>query len=219
MIINVLDQKINDMKKLQTLENQKANQKQQGLTDIKYHVLVENIHKIVSVFEILYKRVNIEQDENMKSNILDLLYDFKVATEIGLADKEKILLLEDKLKTIQVECKKNWVKQYSELTNAKISTLKVISGIDAEKISFCLNDIQKAEDWNTDLVVFQTMIEGLKSADQLIANLGLNQEIILFLQKMNQGKATLPDLSDDVLNWIKKEKIESKIKLSFRRII
>jgi hypothetical protein len=33
---------------------------------------------------------------------------------------------------------------------------------------------------------------------------------------MNQGRATLADLTDEVLNWIKEENLESKIRLSFR---
>ena len=69
---------------------------------------------------------------------------------------------------------------------------------------------------NTDISTFKAMMEGIESADQLITNLGLNQGIISFLQNVNQGKATLADLTDDVLAWIKEEDLETKIKLSFR---
>lgn len=218
MIINMLDQKIKDMKELQRLENLKSNKEQQEIIDVNYHALVENIHQIVLVMDLLHKEVNIKHEENIKYKILELLDELKKEAESGLVNKEKVLSSKNKLRAIQAECKKFWTKQYSLLTSAKISTLKVVSGIDAEKVSLCLQDIKKAEDWNTDVLVFQTMIKGLKSADELISNLGLNQEIISFLKNMNQGKATLIDLTDDVLKWIQKENLESKIKISFRGV-
>jgi hypothetical protein len=212
----VLDQKIKDMKDLQRLENIRANREQQEATDAKYRILVTKTHQLVSVIEYLRKDAEIEQEENTKNNILAHLEELKMAFESGLVDKDKIASSETKLMTIQVECKKNWVKQYALLTSARVSTLKAILGIDPQKVSSCLRDIQKAETWNTDIVVFKTMMSALKSADQLITNLGLNQEIIIFLQNMNQGRATLADLTDEVLNWVKEENLESKIGLSFR---
>ena len=61
------------------------------------------------------------------------------------------------------------------------------------------------------------MLQGIASAEQLIQKLGLDDEIILFLQYTNAGKATLLDLNDKVLNWIRSEKLENKIRISFVR--
>ena len=61
------------------------------------------------------------------------------------------------------------------------------------------------------------MLQGIASAEQLIQKLGLDDEIILFLQNTNAGKATLLDLNDKVLNWIRSEKLENKIRISFVR--
>lgn len=219
MIINLLNHKINAMRELQRLESLKANRKQQELIDAQYNLQVMNIHRIVLVIELLNDDAKIEPDEHINKIILELLNDLKEAIESGLINKEKILLFEKKLKIVQTECRENWTNLFSELSNAKISTLKVVSGIDAEKVSLCLLDIQKAETWSTDVSVFKAMIRGLESADQLITNLGLNEEIISFLKNMNQGRATLNDLSDEVLNWIKKEKLQSKIRVSFIRVV
>lgn len=216
MIINELDEKIKNMKELQKLDNLKANQKQQESSDLKYHNIVNEVNEIVLAFDYLQYKSKVVRQENLKYSILDLLNRLNVATESGLVGNDCLLILEKKLKTIKKEYNGKWPKIYSSLTNAKISTLKVIRGIDTETVSKCLEDIEQGEDWNPDIEVFQRMIEGLESADQLISNLGLNQEIISFLHKINQGKATLPDLSDDVLEWIKKESLEAKIKISFR---
>jgi hypothetical protein len=216
MIINLLDQKINDMRDLQRLESLQANNEQQAVTDARFRAIVTRLHQFVMVIEYLRKEAPIEQDDTLKNDIIILLNNLKTATELGLTDKDKVTAVETKFTLMQAECKKNWTKQYSELTSARVSTLKVISGIDAEKVASCLQNIQKAEVWNTDISTFKAMMAGLESADQLITNLGLNQSIISFLQNVNQGKATLADLTDDVLAWIKEEDLETKIKLSFK---
>ena len=55
----------------------------------------------------------------------------------------------------------------------------------------------------------------MSSAEALIKSLNMDQEIIKFLEQMTEGKATLLDLNEKVLAWIKRESLEGKIKLSF----
>ena len=59
------------------------------------------------------------------------------------------------------------------------------------------------------------MGKSLLDAKALIDELGLDQQIIAFLQKMNSGKATVMDLDDNVLQWLKTESLEKRVKLSF----
>ena len=59
------------------------------------------------------------------------------------------------------------------------------------------------------------MRNGLNEAAHLIMELGLDDEIITFLQNTNSGRATLQDLNDKVLAWIRDEQLERKIRISF----
>ena len=63
--------------------------------------------------------------------------------------------------------------------------------------------------------VLEQMHNGLNEADYLIMELGLDDEIIAFLQNTNSGRATLQDLNDKVLAWIRDEQLERKIRISF----
>ena len=110
-----------------------------------------------------------------------------------------------------------WSKKYSDLTGSTISTLEAIKGIDSENVNACLQKIQTASEWDVGIDRFKNMLQGIASAEQLIQKLGLDDEIILFLQNTNAGKATLLDLNDKVLNWIRSEKLENKIRISFVR--
>ena len=48
--------------------------------------------------------------------------------------------------------------------------------------------------------------------------LGLDDEIITFLQNTNTGRATLQDLNDKVLDWIRDEQLEKKLRISFVKV-
>ena len=54
------------------------------------------------------------------------------------------------------------------------------------------------------------MIKSIESANVLISGLGLDEQIIAFLQKMNSGKATVVDLDEKVINWLKTEALDKK---------
>ena len=57
--------------------------------------------------------------------------------------------------------------------------------------------------------------KSLNSAETLINKMDLDQEIIIFLTKITYGKATLTDLNEKVMAWIRKENLDSRVKLSF----
>ena len=49
----------------------------------------------------------------------------------------------------------------------------------------------------------------------MIQSLNLDDGIISFLTKMNTGQATIDDLNEVVLEWIRQEGLESRIRLKF----
>ena len=120
-------------------------------------------------------------------------------------------------KNINSEMKKEWAKKYAEITGSTVSTLEAIKGIDSDNVESCLNKIQGAVAWELGTSQYMTMTSGLNEAKQLIVKLGLDDEIVSFLQNTNAGKATLLDLNEKVLMWIRDEKLEGKIRISFVR--
>ena len=50
---------------------------------------------------------------------------------------------------------------------------------------------------------------------QILEALGLNDEIMEFLGKVAENRATITDLSVNLIDWIKKESLTGKFKISF----
>ena len=215
MMIDVLNRKIKDMKVLRQREERRDNKVAQDALDNRFKVLTTQINYLMEALQYTKVNMRFQLSESVLNDLENLLTEHKNVIREGFAEKEAINQSEANYKSVQQSIKKEWSKHYSALTSATISTLQVISGIDSEHVSKCLEGIAKGSTWTTSIGDYKTMEKSLLDAKALINELGLDQQIIAFLQKMNSGKATVTDLDDKVLQWLKTESLESRVKLSF----
>lgn len=215
MMINILNNKIKEMKDLRQREERRDNKAAQDALDLKFKLLTEQIHQLMTALQYAKEYMQFQLSETVLTELENLLIANKGAIRSGFTEKDSVSKVETDLKSVQLSIKKEWSKQYAILTNSTISTLKVISGIDSEHVTKCLEGIAKGEIWTTNIGAFKTMNNRLSDANALIAGLGLDQPIIDFLQKMNNGKATVADLDEKVLNWLKTESLDRRVRLSF----
>lgn len=215
MMINILNKKIIELKDLRQREERRDNKAAQEALDLKFKLLTEQIHQLLIALKYAKENMQFQLSGTVITELENLLSANKGAIRSGFTDKDSVSKVETDLRSIQPSIKKEWLKQYMALTNSTISTLKVISGIDSEHVTKCLEGIAKGETWTTSISNFETMNNSLSDANALIAGLGLDQQIIDFLQKMNSGKATVVDLDENVLKWLKTEALDKRVRLSF----
>lgn len=215
MMIDVLSKKIKDMKDLRQREERRDNKSAQDALDLRFKTLTSQIHSLMAALQYTKENMQFQLSDAVLADLESLLTEHKAVIRSGFAEKDAINQAEADFKGIQQNVKKEWTKQYSILTNATISTLQVISEIDSDRVSKCLEGIAKGSSWTTGIGDFKTMARSLTEAKTLIDGLGLDQQIIEFLQKMNNGKATVMDLDDNVLRWLKVESLDKRVKLSF----
>lgn len=201
-----------DLKQKTDLKKNKAMQEN---ADSRYRVLLTQMDSFVSTMDYLYSDIKVEKNTEILTATSELLDRLEKVIDSGLANQEEVSKAENAYKALQVSMKKEWAKQYSSFTGATLSTLDAIKGIDPGSVLDCIQKIYVAENWEVGVSRLQTMMKGMEDADQLIQKLGLDDDIILFLQNTNAGKATLKDLNSKVLTWIRDEKLESKICISF----
>lgn len=210
--LTTITHSLNDLKRKTEIKNNKA---LQDNTDAKYRLILSQTNAFVATIDYLYSDVSVEKSSEILTATGSLLTNLEKVTESGLANQDEVTKAETEYKTLQLSMKKEWAKQYSSITSSTISTLEAIRSIDSENVSSCLQKIQSAENWDIGVDRYKTMVKGKENADLLIQKLGLDDEIINFLQNANSNKATLNDLNDKVLAWLRSEKLESKIRISF----
>lgn len=216
-ITDRLDQSIIQLQRLNNLEKRKKNQEQQAKNDIRFQELVHQITQ-------LCQAVHFAQHSFLfmyqpQETLLGVLNDLKTAALRGAVNEESILQCSRKVKPVQDQIKKEWAKHYLTLVGPVTSTLQIIQKIDPISVTKCLQGIQDASIWqnnDSDLLRLKILAEALKNSSLIIERLGLDQEITSFLRKVSDKKATLDDLTDGVLIWIRKEGLTNKIVVSFK---
>lgn len=112
-----------------------------------------------------------------------------------------------------------WDDKYSKIRK-KLSS--VSSLLDKEQVESINNQIDKGRDWNN---LFDTasngntnfcnLIEAYNLSEQLIDNLNLKPEIRIFIDNVSKNKARISDLTDEILDWIRNNDLDSKFRITF----
>lgn len=219
MIFEELATTTKDMRDLQRKISIQKNQNEQNATDNKFRMLLVQLDKTIDVIEYLHCNMNVNFDGEILANTVSTLAILEESIENGVAEKEKVDSADKSYKTLQMELKKTWPKQFNQLTTFSLGTLNVIQKINSEKISACINRIQATKIWNNNLNQVQDMKMAIDEAEKLIDSLELDEEIKTFLGKIRNGKATLEDIfsaDDKILNWIKKENLQGRMYVSLK---
>ena len=207
------------MRDLQRKISIQKNQNEQNATDNKFRMLLVQLDKTIDVIEYLHCNMNVNFDGEILANTVSTLAILEESIENGVAEKEKVDSADKSYKTLQMELKKTWPKQFNQLTTFSLGTLNVIQKINSEKISACINRIQAAKIWDNNLNQVQDMKMAIDEAEKLIDSLELDEEIKTFLGKIRNEKATLEDIfsaDDKILNWIKKENLQGRMYVSLK---
>ena len=214
-MLELLEIKIKEMKDLQQLRLQKHNQDRQNIIDAKYKLLVSQASTYCAIYEYLCKELGFQPSDRLRFESRKVLLELKNAINNGVADKEAVNLADRDLKALKESITREWLIHYPVLTTNTINTLKIIGGIDADKVDQCLSDIKAANSLVFDKRVYQKLKNALDIANELIISLRLDPTVIAFLTKITAGNATVADLDETILAWVLEEHLESKIRLSF----
>lgn len=205
MIINLLEKKIAEMKELRRLEAIKANKASQDAIDAKYRTLLLQVHQTIAILKLTKDEFNFTLAEANFESLYSLLERLQEVVKSGFASKDLLAEAENSFKNITVNIKKDWGIYFNEITTSTVSTLKIIRALDTELVSHCLSNIETAENWTLNKLTYSNLRKSLDDASILIQKLNLDNEITEFLAKMNLGKASIENLNEKVLSWIRNE--------------
>lgn len=215
MILNTLDNQIKEMKNLRRLEFQLKNQDEQEKVDASYNKLVRQVQAFSRALEYAENNLGFVLPSSLKFKLISLLNHLKEIAQSGLVEKGNLARVADEYKTIQSDSTKEWTKYYPAFTGATLNILKVISGIAYNKAPGIIIDIQNAKKWTDNLETLAGLKSAMDNAEELITSLDMDQDIVDFLGKMNQGRVTLCDLNDTILTWLEREGLKKRVKLTF----
>lgn len=220
MLIDNLNEIIIDMKMVQEMETVSADTKKQAIADYNFKQLVAGLQKTVQEVLLATNNTGYRPSANVIYALKSILAACDKVVQAGAANISTTQYILSESKKLYAVIGSEWCEYYQNLAANVLSLLDTVKGIvpDATKVTYATNKIKKAATWNTSVENYNSLRQGLADADRIFKDLSLDKDsdIMAFLKLVSEGNATLLDLTDEILNWIKKEKIESKIRINFR---
>ena len=218
MLIDELQECIDEMQVVQQLEQVSKDFQKQEKADASFRVSVNENNKLVRSIEDRLQYVGYKPSADVKGRILQALNDSLDSIKSGVFPENRSKSLQIGTKNAKEVFTADWEEFCSKLTDKRISTLTTVKSItpNIEKTGYAIAKIKNGaviNYENTDNVRLFAL--GIKEADQILEALGLNDEIMEFLGKVAENRATITDLSVNLIDWIKKESLTGKFKISF----
>lgn len=211
MIIDKIYQQIEDFKSISERNSAINNAAKQKSIDLKFKNLVLNTKKYFEIIE--YCNAEFEFNVKCVDQLKDLLKSLNDCVSDSFVDEEMYKISEKNFKNVEKQIKSEWEFFHKSKTISIKNTLNTIFNINKFNIERCLIDIGAAEKWESDIQKYQQMKKGLEDAQNLIDNLNLNEDVVVFLKKISTKRATITDLTPEIIDWIYKENLEKKIKI------
>lgn len=216
-INDLLENSVAQMKRLHSLVSQKKNEEQQAKIDENYRKLVHAATQLSAAVH--YAQVTFGFLDQIQTLLLEVLSDLQSTALKGTVNEESNSQASKKIKLIQNQTAKEWANFYPTLVSSTTSTLQIIRKIDPIRINKCLVDLGRASVWQNDdldLHRLEILSCALSESNTLIQQLKLDQNVTQFLTKVSSNKATLDDLTEEIMRWIYQEGLSERILISFK---
>lgn len=219
MLIDTLNECIIDMKTVREMETASADSKKQAAADYNFKQLILSLKQIIDEVDLAVKNSKFRPSANVVSALKSFLGACDKIVQAGAANNATTQHISSESKKLYAVIGQEWSEYYSKATDNILSLLDTVKGIipDESKATYATNKIKKAATWNTTIDNYNYLKQGIAEADKILEDLDLDKdsEILAFLKLVSEGKATILSLTDEILDWLNKEKLASKIYLRF----
>lgn len=218
MILDELKESILSMNEIQQLEQvSKDSQRQERADSIFSSEIVENSN-IVHTIDGFHGYVEFVPSALLIQYLRKVLSDSQECIRMGLVQEDKIKILQTETKMIRECLMAEWETFYNGISERRVTMLTTVKEItpNKDKTRYAITKIKSGAAVNfnsTDKV--RLLAEGIAEADMILEGLGLTEEIMQFLDKVSEGRATIGDLTDSVMRWIREENLINKFIVKF----
>ena len=221
MLMDLLEQSIAAMKEIYELEKASNDVQKQEKNDRIFSSVVGENHLMVQAVSNSMVQLGFAISAETKNKVISLLKSSSDAVARGMVQESNANYLQKEVVAIKKVILQEWSEYYHKVADQKINMLQTIKGIapEKEKADYASNKIKLGASWDFKQDNLDKMEKGLQEADEIINSLGFGEdgaEIIAFLKKVASGKASVHDLTPDILNWLMENNMTSKLAVSFK---
>ena len=177
---------------------------------------LEELIPLLASYIMVKRQFGFELPENVRVRLKSAMQYAKTAY-----DEKKAVSPDSFRKNVTQLCSEmpqEWEKFYKEKTAELIDGLTILIPVHSAPtvVRNCLNVLKKCEKFPLDHKMIDDYFSAEKQAHELLDEMHFSDDIKAFLEKVSQKRATLEDLTPEILEWIRSEGIAGKIGLMIK---
>lgn len=226
MLSDSLSKSIKKMKQLDVVENAALDAEKKAKNDLDYSTIVadflSSMSKLQKATQLMDYSITSETATNLEEGITQL----RNVVSSGVVDADSLSSARQHInKKVNANLTKEWKLYHQKKTAGSISKINTLGNLapNPESVSIIKMNIANGGEWNglslsddgvnSRLVLLKKSID---EVDQLEESLNLSDEIRSFIVSVTTKKAKVSDITDNIVKWIKEEKLEEKFTISFK---
>ena len=216
MLIDILNECIVDMNTVRALETASADTKKQSEANYKFKQLVVSVKQTIVEIQTAVENSKFRPSTEVMSGLNGIIKNCEQVVKVGAANAATTGFIEGERKRVYDAVGQDWLDYYQGATAHIISLLEIVKGIlpNEDRVKYATNKMRRAASWGKTADNYRFLNEGLADAEKILKDLDLDEDsdILAFLKLVSEGKATIRNLTDEILAWIKAENLEDTIK-------
>lgn len=156
-------------------------------------------------------------DETTRSDLLDCINDCGHGVSEMKLTLEAVGLLKSKGDAIATQIKIVWRDASVKYSDGSKGYLSMIGGLssDPKRAEELVDTITKTVAGDPSIKAVKSLVADVAEAKKITDEFSLNPEIEDFLKMVSAQRATVFDLTPNILTWLKKKNLTSKLKIRF----
>lgn len=211
-IVRTETKKVNDYRVFE--ETIKAGDEQKKINE-QFRLLVKELDEEIKAYVFAVKNLSFTRSPEIMEKISDLADYCDGALKGKVINVTENKNIRNSLKDVEEAISETWKPFYEQQTCSLIEMIRLSRNIAGMNVVAIESGISQCEVWTTDIDKLSKYSESVKMARDLVNKLNLSDNIVEFLKKMMSRSAKLSDIDDNILDWIHKENLGDRIKISF----
>lgn len=223
-ICEQLESALKELNRYQEQKDELADKEKRARDDQKFRENVIGLSLNIVKIQKAQQKVQFQTSDEILKDIEDTIETLEACVSDGWIDDEELSKSYYSLRNIDKSLNTEWSSFYEKKKRAETGKLDFILQLTDDKPKFTKikNKLNTVDKWGS-LQIADTkgstrlddFSYGMNETDKAMSSLNLNDEIRQFLSKVTNGKATIIDLDDQIIKWIKEQKLEKTFRIRF----
>lgn len=214
-ITEFVKEKTKDISEFSIKENQAKQSEEQKKIDDNFAASIVYVYKLFKEIQFASNESSFVMSQANFDKAGQIIVKCKDATKKNAVTTADINSINTVAKELASNLGDEWSAYFIAETSSVKEVLSISKNIASINVTELISKIDKASQWNENAETIKEMVLAIKRAQQLIDQMQLKPANVEFLKKVISKTATLDDISDEVLNWLKNEQLTGKVKISF----